>query len=64
MIETTSADATRDGRERSAKPLTLKVRRCFLSTAAPPARRPPLLEKARRGERKFEWQEERKFICG
>lgn len=41
MIETSSADATRDGYKGSAKPLTLEMRRRFLSVSIPPSQRPP-----------------------
>lgn len=57
MIETTSADATRDGYKGSAKPLTLKMRRRFLSISIPPSHRPPF-RKARR-DRVWVWMAEK-----
>lgn len=61
MIETTSADATRDGCKGSAKPLTLKMRRRFLSISIPPSHRPPF---GRQGETEYEFEWQRKYVCG
>lgn len=58
MIETTSADATRDGYKGSAKPLTLEMRRRFLSISIPPSQRPPF--RKGKGETEYEWQ--RKYV--
>lgn len=63
MIETTSADATRDGYKRSAKPLTLKMRRRFLSISIPPSHRPPFFFE-RQGETEYEFEWQKKDVCG